>query len=234
MKPHAVRLEVPTDGSVPRVQEWQSLRRVSVAHADEHGPAGDEPVVTEYGLALPTQQHAANAPPSPIDIGDNPDDEESYEIDRVVSAERIGNRYKIWIKWVGYPELTWRWRHELVQETLNDELLSEIENAVIIARQRHQAQYGHADDECGQDDTGGVAPDITDSNTTKPLADTAGDLPDDRPLAQRRPRRGSTLAAVLPEQFASETDALSQLAYQRLQTMRSASDDYSFAAHHMA
>ena len=133
------------------------------------------------------------------------------------------------------PELTWRWRHELVQETLNDELLSEIENAVTIARQRHQAQYGHADDEYGQDDTGGVAPDITNSSTTKPLADTAGDLSDDRPLAQRRPRRSPLLAAVLPEQqFASETDALSQLAYQRLQVMRSASDDYSFAAHHMA
>ena len=30
--------------------------------------------------------------------------------------------------------MTWRWRHELVQETLNDELLSEIENAVNILK----------------------------------------------------------------------------------------------------
>ena len=52
VKPHGVRLEVPNDGSVPRVLEWQPMRRVAVAHEDEQGPTGFEPYMTEYGYAM--------------------------------------------------------------------------------------------------------------------------------------------------------------------------------------
>ena len=137
LRPHAVRLEVPTDGSVPRVNEWQLRRRVARAPAHSHGPGDDAPIITEAGLLIPGEIAAPRVDP----LGGDPysGDETEYKIDCVKYAEKVGRYYKIWLKWVGHEELSWRWRHELVTETTNAELLKEIEDAVTAERDRIKA-----------------------------------------------------------------------------------------------
>ena len=52
-------------------------------------------------------------------------------------AERAGNRYKIWLKWSGYDELTWRWAHELRKEhTPDSEISREMEAAIAKEKVR--------------------------------------------------------------------------------------------------
>jgi hypothetical protein len=92
VKPHAARLEVPSDGSVPRVKEWQLLRRLTPAHPGEHGPAIDSPVVTDSGLAIPLSP-ATVSPASSDPLADG--SEAAYDIECVSHAERVGNLYKI-------------------------------------------------------------------------------------------------------------------------------------------
>ena len=133
-RPHSVRLLVPTDGSVPRVNEWQLRRRVARAPAHSHGPGANAPVITEAGLRMP----GIAEPPADTQVDGDPfaGDEQEYDIDKVEYAQKVGRYYKIWIRWQGHAKLTWRWRHELVAETTNAEVLQQIETAVAAERQR--------------------------------------------------------------------------------------------------
>ena len=69
-------------------------------------------------------------------------DEALYDIERIVRADRIGNLYKLWIKWKGHDDITPRWRHELVKETSNPEILINIDHVVQEARERHRIEHG--------------------------------------------------------------------------------------------
>ena len=153
-RPHAVRLEVPKDGSVPRVNEWQLRRRVAPAPANLHGLPEDAPVITEAGVLLP-----GSSASMPLDVDGDvfAGDENAYDIERISHAERVGRYYKVWIKWQGHDELTWRWRHELVKETTNDEILQGIENAVSAERVKRTTQSGNYAEEEDEFDEG--APD---------------------------------------------------------------------------
>ena len=137
VKPYAVRLEVPKDGSVPAVNEWQLIRRLSPASAHEHSHDSDAPVLTESGVLVPHStpsvppRTAADALDGPLDA-----DDDVYVVDRVSHAEKVMGMYKIWIKWKGYSELTWRWRHELQREETNATVLREVEAAVEAERVR--------------------------------------------------------------------------------------------------
>ena len=86
VRPHAVRLEVPTDGSVPRISEWQLIRRCELASTEEVLPQRDDPILTESGIPLPTSDSADTARQETVD-GD-----EVFEIDRILSAEKCGNK----------------------------------------------------------------------------------------------------------------------------------------------
>jgi hypothetical protein len=80
------------------------------------------------------------------------DAEDVFEVERITHAERVGTRYMIYIKWKGYEGITTRWRHELVAETSNAEILAEIEQAVAAARSRYRAtRGGDSEDELGDD-----------------------------------------------------------------------------------
>ena len=133
-RPHAVRLLVPTDGSVPRVNEWQLRRRVARAPEGSHEPGMDAPIITESGLLMPG---ADTSDDKPVVDGDPfAGDEEEYAIDKIEYAQKVGLYYKIWIRWKGFKGLTWRWRHELVSETSNAESIEQIEAAVAHERVR--------------------------------------------------------------------------------------------------
>ena len=87
---HSVLLEqVPKDGSVPRISEWQSIRRCEPAEPPEldHLPRPDDPKMTKRGIPLPIADALTTEPPE--------DDDTVYVIDRILKAEKIGNRYRL-------------------------------------------------------------------------------------------------------------------------------------------
>lgn len=155
---HAVLLEVPTDGSVPRISEWQLIRRCEPAPDEEVHPQPDDPVLTEHGIPLSNDDDTL-----PLD------DDEVYEIEHVLRAEKIKGRYRLWIKWKGYDDPTPMWRSDLLQQSSNAELRQEVDAAV----DRCRLELGSRDE---VDD--GVEDEIT---------EVIADLPD--PDAPRLPRQ---------------------------------------------
>ena len=106
VKPHAVKLEVPTDGSVPEVLAWQSLRKCSAAAPLFHSPDLPVPDVLPNGLPslVPAEFPADPSTPDawqPVDPS-----EPNYEIERIVSAEPRGSGWTLQVKWKGYDEIT--------------------------------------------------------------------------------------------------------------------------------
>jgi hypothetical protein len=149
VKPHAVRLEIPSDGSVPRINEWQLIRRVHPAREDEHVPPDSSPALTELGIPVPRMTDST----TPLVVTGSPDaDDTDYAIDHVSHAEKVGSAYKIWLKWTGFADLGWRWRHELVRETSNPELLEEVDKAVVDARERWRVERGRLTPDDDDDD----------------------------------------------------------------------------------
>ena len=136
VRPHCVRLEIPTDGSVPRISAWQLIRRCEPAPDEEILPQPDDPVLTERGIPLPPQAELVD---SSVE-----DDDATYEIDKVLRAELVGRRYRLWIKWKGYADPTPMWRHQLESQSCNEELLKEIREAV--ERCREELQHAPAED----------------------------------------------------------------------------------------
>ena len=125
---------------MPEVHEWQLMRRVVPAHADQHSPDKLSPRLSEYGIALP---NVSIAPQTRVDremdIGNADGEqygEEEYEIEKILYAEKVGGSYKIWIQWKGYEEITFRWYAELKAETTNKWMLDEMEKAVKVERER--------------------------------------------------------------------------------------------------
>ena len=103
-------MEVPTDGSVPRVQPWQLRRRVVPANPDEHDADSSTPVVTDSGVTYPGLKPLIN--PS-IDLSDpsawQGDSDVDYEIEMVHHAEKVGNDFQVWLKWKDSDQLTYQW-----------------------------------------------------------------------------------------------------------------------------
>ena len=88
-------------------------RRVARAPAGSHAPDDTSPVITEAGLLRPGGE--ASVQPEDWDGDPYSGDERVYTIDKIAYAVRVGRYYKIWIKWSGHEELTWRWRHDVGQ-----------------------------------------------------------------------------------------------------------------------
>jgi len=135
--PYAVLLEIPKDKSAPHVSPWQMIRRVTLASDQEHDKDASTPVVTEYGIPLPSSHPTVVQPAlTPIDGDLGHVDEEFYDIEEIHHAEKVGQQFKIWISWKGYEEISWRWKHQLVKEISDPTLLRQIEEAVEAARKR--------------------------------------------------------------------------------------------------
>jgi len=137
VRPYAVLLEIPKDNSVPKISPWQLIRKVSPADDDEHAPTNLSPRITEMGVPIPSIS------PSPMRTKDDDFlnlDDNIYEIESVHHAEKVGRYFRIWIKWKGYDEISWRWRHQLVKEITDTQLLSDIEDEVNAARDRAKVE----------------------------------------------------------------------------------------------
>ena len=128
VKPHAVRLEIPSDGSVPAVLPWQSLRKCSFAAPHFHDPALLLPDLNEKGLPMMPEDEdeltAGDVEPASVPL-DDPDVD--YPIERIVSATRVGRGWSLQVKWEGYPETTTEPLWKITSQTNHPEILKDIE-----------------------------------------------------------------------------------------------------------
>ena len=125
VRPHAVRLEVPKDGSVPAISEWQLIRRCEPSPPRLEEPADGDPELTEDGIPVPGATADAE------DIPADPDDpDQVYEIERILSAKKEGGRYMILVKWTGYADATYVPRKQLLEDCDDPEIVKQIDDAV--------------------------------------------------------------------------------------------------------
>ena len=142
--PFAARLEVPTSrGGAPRVNEWQLLRRLRPAHADDHSPSPDAPQLTPSGVLITSRPTPSQQVDGDVEPGPGPVEDGAYEIERISHAEKVAGKWRIWIQWKGYMDLTYEYRADLLNH-VNDEVRAAIEEAVDTARIRMTAM-GHTD-----------------------------------------------------------------------------------------
>ena len=105
---------------MPAIGEWQLIRRCEPSVETEIHASPSDPKLTEAGI-----------PMQPLEGVVPPDDGSTiYEIERVLSASKVGNRYKLLIQWKGYSEPTYEWKSDITSQTMNDELLHEITTAI--------------------------------------------------------------------------------------------------------
>ena len=154
VKPHAVLLDIPTDGSVPDVLPWQSLRKCSFAAPFFHDPELPLPDVDEHALPLvPEVQHTLPTEPltlpgptnvdATLPIDDDPDGWHAwnanvlYDVESIVGAEPSGRGWKVQVKWVGYPTVTTERLSSIVARVSDPRLLKEIEDQKAKYREQY-------------------------------------------------------------------------------------------------
>jgi len=152
VKPHAVLLEVPSDGSVPDVLPWQSLRKCSFAAPFFHDPELVLPDVDEHALPMTPESDTLASPinvPTIADklpalpIDDAPDEwhawreDKLYDIESIVSAEPSGRGWKLRVKWEGHPTITTERLSSIVSRVTDRRILEEID----LRKAEYQSRY---------------------------------------------------------------------------------------------
>ena len=151
VKPHAVLLEIPPDGSVPDVLPWQSLRKCSFAAPFFHDPELVLPDVDEHALPMTPEVETlaphihgyatVDSPALPVD--DTPDEWHAwsegrlYDIESIVSAEPSGRGWKLRVKWDGHPTVTTERLSSIVSRVTDRRILDEIE----LRKAEYRSQY---------------------------------------------------------------------------------------------
>ena len=110
-------------------------------------PEPADPKMSEAGVKLPI----VDVPGEESSV-DADDDDEVYEIEKVLSAEKVGGRYRLWIKWKGYDEVTPQWKSVLLRESCNQELIDEVEAAVAACKLRMNDRTDDEDDPVAEDE----------------------------------------------------------------------------------
>ena len=164
VKPHAVKLEVPRDGSVPEVLPWQSLRKCAFAAPYFHDPDLLLPDVNEAGIPMvpETQTDEMPAPTptvEPVDANGwdrwKEDPAQRFEIEDIVGATRVGRGWQLQVKWKGYPDATKEPLWRITSSTKHPDILA----AIKRCQDDYNASYPDArgtDDEVRNSDAAAV------------------------------------------------------------------------------
>ena len=152
VRPHAVRLEIPKDGSAPAVRQWQSLRKCSFAaphfHSDNlpiprvdhlHLPLADSSDTEGEEAPQPAQPAADPADPNGWEAWRSAPDTR-YEIERIVSAERVPGGWRLHVKWKDYPDPTPEPMHRILRDCRDQQILADIE----LAKENYDAEHPKA------------------------------------------------------------------------------------------
>jgi len=146
VKPHAVLLDIPADGSVPDVLPWQSLRKCSFAAPFFHDPDLLLPDVDEHAFPMipetqiPAIDRVTLNPALPVDTMPDEwhtwDETVLYEIESIVGAEQSGRGWKVQVKWEGHPTVTTERLSAILSRVTDSRILGEIESrkAEYLAR----------------------------------------------------------------------------------------------------
>ena len=154
VRPHAVRLLVPQDGTVPIVDQWQLMRRMEPSPEETHRPRLDDPRLTEYGILVPG---------TPGDVtADLPDPSATYDVEKILRATKVGGKYVLWVKWSGHQDPTPVPRAQLLQDINHPVLLKEIDDAVARYQEEKRLEEDDADELDQEDD------DTDDNDVTTP------------------------------------------------------------------
>ena len=218
VKPHAVKLEVPKDGSVPDVLRWQSLRKCSKAPLHFHDDDMPLPMVDERERMFvpPDREDVGDAAASPNDpVGGAPPPPADrdhdwttwtpstrYEIEEVLEARRRGGGWTLTVKWKGYVQTTDEAESRVVRDIHGDpDLLRQIEEC----KRRYRAAHPEATVPSRPRDA--VQDELLDDDDDQRAGDDAEE-PGEVPLAVRRPQRsrrkpdtfrpGASMRMVLP------------------------------------
>ena len=154
VKPHAVRLIVPKDGSVPEVLPWQSLRKCSFAAPHFHDDRMLTPDVNEQFLPMtpntniPSTTTGLTTEPGSVDDDDATQDngwnswtaEKEYKIERIINATRTGRGWTLQVKWEGYPDATPEPMWKILKQTNNPEVLRDIERCKTDYYAQHSSE----------------------------------------------------------------------------------------------
>ena len=205
-----------------------SLILASIIHAPT------DPAFTQYGYEIDTSGRVGTDQPrdelfegelggiNGEDDGDTTmnwrHDSTNYVIDKVVRAERVAGKYRIWLQWKGYNEKTWRFRHELARELdPSSELWPQIDQAVAAERDRHNADCGDHDwdDEVlnPRDDTASASPAVSPPVVIDDPGATLAQRRHPRAVLAKHPHATVGVNNVLEAKVSVATDHLRQLAY---------------------
>ena len=149
----------PTEGA-RRTLEWQPLHNLQ--HAPHHFHADHPTHEVEDGLALAPgvarqRVYARTDPSNPLseleECGQPPNDDGTYQIERIVSARKVANKWHVLIKWAGWTEPTEETRTWMHDNCDDPDILAEVERSITSARGNATTyyEYGQAVDSDGTD-----------------------------------------------------------------------------------
>ena len=157
VKPHAVKLEVPRDGSVPEVLPWQSLRKCAFAAPYFHDPDLLLPDVNESGLPMMPETQTAGGPPVTPVASASWDPAQRFEIEDIVGATRVGGGWQLQVKWKGYPDATKEPLWRVTSSTKHPDILSAIKRCQDDYNTSHPSAHVPSNDANGNEAVGVIA-----------------------------------------------------------------------------
>ena len=95
VRPHAVRVALPKDGSVPDLTAWQSLRKCSRSRPVLHDDDLPLPEIDSHGRVVVRREGTAAPDPEPSPDPGAPADDR-YEVESIVRAERRGRGWSLY------------------------------------------------------------------------------------------------------------------------------------------
>ena len=126
--PTSVRLRVPANG----IQEWQDLRRLTKAEP-QLNPDVDVPLLSPEGVA-----YAPGCAPSEFYfdpgcaiVSNVP--EEGYYVEAILRAEKLNQRWRLYIKWKDSPSVTTEWWSYL-RDNAGDDVIRQCHEAMNRAK----------------------------------------------------------------------------------------------------
>ena len=152
----------PTEGA-RRTLEWQPLHNLQ--HAPHHFHVDDPVYDMDDGLTLAPgvarqRVYARTDPSNPLsdleECGQPPNDDGTYQIEKIVSARKVANKWHVLIKWAGWTEPTEETRTWMYDNCDDQDILGEVERCITRARSSTPAytEYGQVVDSDGSDSDG--------------------------------------------------------------------------------
>ena len=159
LSPFGAKLQ-PTEGA-RNTLEWQPLHNLQLSpprfHDDSSLYSQQDGLVLAPGVARQRTRvriDPSNALSGFEEVGQPPNDDGTYQIEKIVSARKVGNKWHVLIKWVGWAEPTEESRTWMYNNCDDPEILADIERCITSARlgETVSTEYGEVIDSASDSD----------------------------------------------------------------------------------